>query len=85
MGGGSQNHFLNQCTASALNCQVNAGPVEATSLGNILIQLRGAGKIDSLEAGRERVQQSFESKTYLPVNAEMWEAPVRRLKQWTDR
>ena len=84
VGGGSQNDFLNQCTANALNCQVHAGPVEATSLGNILMQLKGAGEIDSLEAGRALVSNSFESKTYTPVHPESWEEPVSRLKKFLD-
>ncbi len=81
VGGGSQNDFLNQCTASALNCQVHAGPVEATSVGNILMQLRGAGEIDSLESGREMVQRSFESSTFLPDDPESWQVPVDRLRK----
>lgn len=81
VGGGSQNDFLNQCTASALNCQVHAGPVEATSFGNILMQLRGAGEIDSLESGREMVNRSFESHSFLPIAPETWEAPVERLRR----
>ena len=79
VGGGSQNGFLNQCTASALNCQVHAGPVEATSLGNILMQLRGAGEVESLEAGRALVESSFESSVFYPVHPEFWEVPVDRL------
>jgi len=80
VGGGSKNHFLNQCIASSLNCQVNAGPIEAASLGNVLMQMRGAGQIDSLEAGRELIKQSFSVDTYLPENPEAWLEPVERLK-----
>ena len=81
VGGGSQNDFLNQCTANALHCEVHAGPVEATSLGNILMQLKGAGEIASLEEGRIWVKRSFESKTFLPVDPDAWDEPVHRLHQ----
>jgi rhamnulokinase len=80
VGGGSKNHFLNQCIANALNCQVNAGPVEAASLGNVLMQMRGDGSIDSLSSGRELVQHSFYTDVYLAENPERWLEPVERLK-----
>ena len=44
VGGGSQNHLLNQFTADALNCTVVAGPVEATSLGIFIMQLYASAK-----------------------------------------
>lgn len=80
VGGASQNDFLNQCTADALGCPVHAGPVEATSLGNVLMQLRGAGKIPSLAAGRQRVENSVETKTFLPADSAAWQPPIARLK-----
>ena len=81
VGGGSQNDFLNQCTANTLNCSVHAGPIEATSFGNVLMQLRGAGKIDSLAAGRQLVEQSFVSTCSQPEDPESWIEPVARLRQ----
>lgn len=80
VGGGSKNHFLNQGTANALNCQVNAGPVEATSLGNMIMQMRGDGQLESLFAGRELVNQSFKTDTYDPVSPQDWEGPVALLR-----
>ena len=81
VGGGSQNDFLNQCTANALDCPVHAGPVEATSMGNILMQLRGAGEIDSLSEGREWIKNSFVTKSFVPRDSDDWVAPVQRLKE----
>ena len=46
VGGGSQNRLLCQLTADATGRKVVAGPVEATALGNILVQARAAGSID---------------------------------------
>lgn len=80
VGGGSQNDFLNQCTADALGCPVHAGPVEATSLGNVLMQLRGAGVIGSLAAGRRLVENSIETKTFIPSESAAWQQSVAFLK-----
>ena len=80
VGGGSKNHFLNQCTANALNCQVNAGPVEATSIGNLLMQMRGSGQIDSLASGRELINNSFPTTSFQPEDSAAWERPVEFLK-----
>ena len=64
IGGGSQNDLLNRWTAEALKIPVFAGPVEATALGNILIQAIAAGEVDSIEKGRELISRNFEVKKY---------------------
>ncbi|WP_461187712.1 rhamnulokinase [Arthrobacter sp. Z4-13] len=46
VGGGSQNRLLCQLTADATGRKVVAGPVEATALGNVLVQARAAGSVD---------------------------------------
>ena len=81
VGGGSQNDLLDQCTANALNCPVYAGPIEATSFGNVLMQLRGAGKIGSLASGRQMVVESFSDKTYKPIESGCWVRPVTVLRE----
>ncbi len=81
VGGGSKNHFLNQSTANALNCRVNAGPVEATSLGNVLMQMCGSGALDSLARGRDLVEKSFPSEVYHPEPGQDWREPVEQLRQ----
>jgi len=67
VGGGSQNAFLNQLTANATGCEIVAGPVEATSLGNILMQMISVGEINSLKEGREIVATSFAVQTFKPA------------------
>jgi rhamnulokinase/L-fuculokinase len=66
VGGGSQSALLCQLTANACNCEVKAGPVEATALGNIAIQLIAGGDIADLKAARRVIARSCEVKIYLP-------------------
>ena len=53
IGGGTKDRFLSELTASACNIRVSSGPVEATALGNIAVQLISSGDIESLERARE--------------------------------
>ncbi|MCL2637989.1 MAG: rhamnulokinase [Oscillospiraceae bacterium] len=66
VGGGSQSALLCQLTANACNCEVKAGPVEATALGNIAIQLITSGEIADLKTARKVIARSCKVKTYLP-------------------
>ena len=66
IGGGSQNELLNQLTADALGLPVWAGPVEATAMGNILVQAMAAGEIDNLDALRDVVRHSVTPKIFEP-------------------
>ncbi|RKY87473.1 rhamnulokinase [candidate division KSB1 bacterium] len=72
IGGGSKNELLNQFAANATGIPVIAGPVEATSAGNILIQAIAKRKIDNIEEGRKFVARSFPLKYYKPENIEEW-------------
>jgi rhamnulokinase len=75
VGGGSQNELLCQLTADACNRPVLAGPVEATAIGNLMVQAIGIGLLGSLADAREVVRRSFEVRTYTPSNPEVWQAP----------
>ena len=67
VGGGSQNELLCQLTADRSGLPVLAGPVEATALGNVLVQGRALGAIDgSLEHLRALVARRFPPKRYDP-------------------
>ena len=59
VGGGSQNELLNQMTADACEREVIAGPVEATAIGNILVQAMATGDIKSLADARAIVAQQL--------------------------
>lgn len=66
VGGGSSNELLNQLTADLTGLPVIAGPVEATVLGNLIIQMMTAGWINSLEEGRTLIADSSQRKEFLP-------------------
>lgn len=66
IGGGSQNRLLNQLTADALGIPVQAGPVEATAIGNILTQAMAKGEVAGLDELRGIVARSFDSQLYYP-------------------
>lgn len=73
IGGGSNNDFLNQCVANVTGRRVLSGPEEATSLGNLLIQLIAAGELGSIAQGRELVAASFPVQAIEPQNQSEWE------------
>ncbi|MDD2392661.1 MAG: rhamnulokinase [Eubacteriales bacterium] len=60
VGGGIQDKFLSELTCEALGIPVLAGPVEASVIGNFLLQLKGLGDIDSIDEGRDIVRNSFD-------------------------
>jgi len=78
VGGGSQNELLNQLTANACGRPVVAGPVEATALGNVLVQARSAGELATLEDIREVVRNSSELKRYEPRDTAAFEQAYAR-------
>ncbi len=65
VGGGSRDGFLNELTARAAGIPVYAGPSEATSIGNLLMQLIAAGEVGDIPSAREIVKKSFEIKEYV--------------------
>ncbi len=78
IGGGMQNELLCQLAADAMQRPVVAGPVEATAMGNILMQALALGDIGSLQEGRELIRNSFEVGTYEPGNAAPWDEAYGR-------
>ncbi len=84
VGGGSQNGLLNQFTADACGRPVIAGPVEATVLGNVLVQARADGALDSLGDIREVVANSTQPDTFTPTNPSAWDKARERFAGLTD-
>jgi len=72
IGGGSKNPLLNQWTANSIGIPVAAGPSEATAIGNIMLQAKAAGCVDSLFEMRQIIAESVHIDEFLPVNSEVW-------------
>lgn len=73
IGGGTQNKLLCQFTADATKRQVIAGPVEATSIGNLLVQMASCGAIGSITEGREIIAESSELVYFEPTDSAQWD------------
>jgi rhamnulokinase len=78
IGGGSQHTLLDQFTADATGRTVVTGPVEATALGNVLVQAQALGDIGSVADGREVIRRSFALETYEPQDSEAWDEAYAR-------
>jgi rhamnulokinase len=78
VGGGSRNELLNQMTADACARTVIAGPSEATSIGNILVQAMAMGRVKSLDQARSIVRHSFDVKRYDPRDTKAWDMAYDR-------
>ncbi len=83
VGGGTQNELLNQMAADATGLPVVTGPVEATAMGNVLMQALGTGQISSLSEGRELVSRSADTTRYEPKDVELWEERYEEFKDVT--
>ena len=79
VGGGIQNQLLCQFTADAIGRKVIAGPVEATASGNVLMQARATGQIESLAQARAIVGNSFRLKQYQPQDTELWQKQYEKI------
>src|SRR5712691_724285 len=77
VGGGSQNDYLNQTTANATGLPVLAGPVEATVIGNGLVQAISSGRFGSLSEARRHVAHNVRLKTFTPRPSLGWEEAGR--------
>jgi rhamnulokinase len=81
VGGGSQNRQLCQATADACGRTVLAGPVEATAIGNLLVQAIAAGDIGSIAEAREVVRASFTLERYEPRESAIWDEAFARFSK----
>jgi rhamnulokinase len=82
VGGGSRNSLLNQLCADACQLPVSAGPVEASALGNICVQMIALGEIAGIDEARALIRRSFEIKEYSPhepIPDQVW----RRFQQYS--
>lgn len=80
VGGGSQNALMCQFAANACNRPVFAGPVEATAIGNVLVQMVALGELGSMDDAGEVIRRSFPLKEYQPQDTVQWMEAYERFK-----
>ena len=81
IGGGTKNRLLCQFTADATGRKVVAGPAEGTAVGNILMQAKACGYLNTLKEIREVVVNTFEVEQYQPTNTEDWNNTYQRFRE----
>ena len=82
VGGGAQNAVLNQFTADSTGRRVMAGPIEATALGNIGMQMLATRAAGSLEEVRDIISKSFPATVFEPREHAAWEKHYARFQQY---
>ena len=78
VGGGTKDGLLSQFAANATGSRVIAGPIEATALGNIAVQLIALGELKNLSEARQVIAGSFELKHYRPDDQAAWQEALGR-------
>jgi len=78
VGGGIQNKLLNQMTADTLCRPVICGPVEATAIGNVMVQAMGSGEVSDISELRQIVARSSELERYEPGAGQLGDEIVNR-------
>jgi rhamnulokinase len=80
VGGGARNKLLNQYTADATGRRVIAGPIEATALGNIAMQMVTTGAVSSIQDARAVIDRSFPTELFKPAPAAAWDDAYARFR-----
>jgi len=80
VGGGSQNVLLNRMTANACQRSVVTGPVEATAMGNLLVQVRTSGELKTLNDMRDVIRRSSDVAHYEPTDPTAWQEAAERFR-----
>jgi len=78
VGGGAQNDYLNQATSTLTDLPVLAGPIEATAIGNIIVQAIRDGRFKSLSEARRHVAKNVKLKEFYPRPSDGWRAAADR-------
>ncbi len=78
VGGGTRNRQLCQAAADACGRRVVTGPVEATAVGNIMLQAVADGAVGSIHEAREVIRRSFPMEEYEPKETAAWDAAYER-------
>lgn len=72
IGGGTKDGLLCQMTANSCDRTVKAGPIEATVMGNVAVQLMSNGSVENIGQARKIVADSSELKTFEPKDTDKW-------------
>ena len=72
IGGGPKDGLLCQMTANSCDRTVKAGPIEATVMGNVAVQLMSDGSVKNIGQARKIVADSSELKTFEPKDTDKW-------------
>ena len=80
MGGGTKDKLLLQMTAQSCNVNVYGGPIEATALGNVAIQLMSTGAIKDIKEARKIIAKGENLKLYEPKDNADWEKAYEDFK-----
>ena len=72
IGGGSRNKLLNQFTANALGIEVEAGPTEATAIGNVMLQAKAAGLVKDIHEMRDMIRGGIDLQAFTPQEQDVW-------------
>jgi rhamnulokinase len=81
IGGGSKNSLLNQIISNCVNRPLIAGPVEATTVGNLLVQAMGLGYLSSVSEIRSIVRGSFRPDVFEPFHSAQWDDSYQHYRQ----
>ena len=83
VGGGTQNKLLNQMTADATGLPVHTGPIEATVIGNALVQFISLGEIGDLAEARQLVAEMEGMEVYEPdeMQTAVWRSAYQKYKE----
>ena len=85
IGGGAQNPFVCQHTASAVGIPVVAGPSEATAIGNVMMQAKALGVVKDLKEMRRLIGTSIQTSIYLPQDSTAWELAYQRFRSIVEK
>lgn len=80
--GGCRNELLNQFTADAVGVPVIAGPIEATAVGNLMVQALGLGIIKSFHDARAIIKGAFPTRVYQPRNVDAWDVAFQKFRSF---
>jgi rhamnulokinase len=78
IGGGAYNNFLCQMISNSTDMTILAGPAEAASMGNLIMQLKASGDIKDISEGRELISNSIQIKQYHPRDKSYWQEEYGR-------